>query len=740
MDVCCFVSGDLEAGERIRSLERERREVTITVVDLADGDEWTHAESVDCVLCHDSVDSTAIERIRSEWSAVPLVYVIGNRGDELEGGVIAELDPVDDWVDEDRFVSAPSLVVARLRRAVERATELSTARERATHFSGLIENASDLVTVLDENGVVRYQSPSITDVLGYEQDELVGEYAFDYIHPADTNHAAEVFFEIVRSETSRSGRVVFRFRHADGSWVSLEGVGQSLPTDTTFGSEDDGREFVIISRDITEMRETTEELRSTRDQLQVILDNTPAVVYMKDIDQRYLYVNPAFERLFDRSREEILGKRSEDIHPEVNVEQINEMDREVLSEGESNKYVEDFRINGKRRVFFNVRAPLFDADGEPYAIYGIATEITERQEREESMQALAQAGPRLLECETMESVGSVAVSVAKSVLNQPITGILTPDESGDVLRPLTMTDEAMDLFGETAIPRGSGIAWRVFDTGDLYASSDVSSDPAVLNPETPVESEIIVPLGDHGVLLAGSTEPREFDEHDIEFATILGAMIQGTIDRADRERQLQTKNQRLEDFSNVLAHDLRNPLAVAKGYAELARETGDVAHLTDVEDGIERAMSIMDGLLALARTGQGVSEFESASLERLAGEAWSSIETRDGTLQVETERTITADLGWLQQLFENMFRNAIEHGGSDVSVRVGATDGGFYIADDGPGIDPEQRERLLEGTGSSGDVRFGFKIIRDVVDAHGWELSIGESDEGGARFEIVGLR
>ncbi|WP_440763434.1 PAS domain-containing sensor histidine kinase [Natronorubrum sp. DTA7] len=734
------MSGDLEAAERVHSLGRERRELTITVVDPTDGDEWTQTESVDCVLYHDSVDSTVIDRIRSEWPAVPVVHVIGGRNDEFEDGAIAELRPVDDWVDEDRLVSAPSLVVARLRRAVERATELSTARERATHFSGLIENASDLVTVLDENGLVQYQSPSISNILGYGQDELVGEYAFDYIHPDDTNRAAEIFFDVVTSETNRIGRAVFRFRHADGSWISLEAVGQSLPTDTPTGSDDDGREFVIISRDITEMRETTEELRSTRDQLQVILDNTPAVVYMKDLEQRYLYVNPAFEEIFDQPREEILGKRTEDIHPAVNVEQINEMDREVLESGEANKYVEDFRIRGKRRVFFNVRAPLFDADGEPYAIYGIATEITERKEREESMQALAEAGPRLLECETMESVGSVAVSVAESVLNQPITAILTLDEAGNVLRPLTMTDEATDLFGETAIPRGSGIAWRVFTTGELYASSDISSDPEVLNPETSIESEIVVPLGEHGVLLAGSTETRTFDEHDLEFATILGAMIQGTIDRVDRERQLQTKNKRLEEFSNVLAHDLRNPLAVAKGYAELTRETDDLEYLSDVEEGVERALSIMDGLLALARTGQGVNEFESAELEQLASEAWSSIETREATLRVESDRTITADLGWLQQLFENVFRNAIEHGGADVSVRVGAIDGGFYIADDGPGIDPEQRERLLEGDSSGANVRFGFKIIRDVIDAHGWNLSIEESDEGGARFEIVGLR
>ncbi|WP_436346079.1 sensor histidine kinase [Natronorubrum sp. FCH18a] len=740
MHVCWFVPGALETGEHARSLERANHGLTITVVDATSGEDWTRTESVDCVLYHDGVSSIGIETIRSVWPTVPFVYVVGNGADEFGTDVLAELRPADDWVDERRLVADPALVATRLRRTVERAREIEKLRDRAAHFSGLIENASDVVTVLDENGIVRYQSPSIREVLGYDQEELVGEYTFDYIHPDDVEDAAEVFSEAATSEEPHTGRAVFRYRHKDGSWVHFEAVGQYLPSDAD-DAESNGREYVVISRDITEIRETTEELHSTRDQLQVILDNTPAVVYMKDLEQRYLYVNPAFEQLFEQSRDEILGKRSEDIHPDVNVEQINEMDREVLSERESNKYVEDFRIDGKRRVFFNVRAPLFDADGDPYAIYGIATEITERKEREESMQALAEAGPRLLECETMESVGSVAVSVAKSVLNQPITAILVPDERDDVLRPIVMTDEATDLLGDsTTTTWGSGIAGRVFSTGDRHASGDVSTDSTADRSDTPIESEIIVPLGEHGVLFAGSTETREFDEHDLEFATILGAMIQGTIDRVDRERQLQTKNQRLEEFSNVLAHDLRNPLAVAKGYVELARETGNLDHLTDVEEGVERAMSIMDGLLALARTGQGITDFEEGALERLATEAWSSIETRDASLRVETDRPITADLGWLQQLFENAFRNAVEHGGSGVSVRVGAIDGGFYIADDGPGIDPERRDRLLEGDSADGDVRFGFKIIQDVVDAHGWELSIGESDEGGAKFEIVGVR
>ncbi|WP_255168136.1 PAS domain S-box protein [Natrononativus amylolyticus] len=736
MHICYVVSRGAEGDEHARSLEEVDSEITVTVVT---GEGWTETDAVDCVLYHDAATSPAADELRSAWPSVPFVYVLEGAGGETDSDPAGGLERRDDWVSEE--LHAPTAVVSRIRRTVERASELAELRERATLFSSLIENTSDVVTVLDEHGTIRYESPSISEVLGYDPEELVGERIFDYIHPDDIGDAAAVFLDVITADDRRTGRVVFRFRRADGSWVYLEGVGRNLPVNGDVAAVVNTREFVITSRDITEMKRTTEELRSTRDQLQTILENTPAVVYMKDLDWRYLYVNPTFERLLGRSRDEILGKRTEEIHADANVEEIRAMDSEVLERAEPLEHLEELRFDGQRRVFFNVRVPLFDADGEPYAIYGIATEITELKQREESMQALAEVGTRLLECETTEAIGAVAVSAAKSILNQPITAVMTHDERSDVLRPIATTEEAVELLGDSpSIERGTGIAWRVFTTGEPFVSSDVTADPDAYNPDSAIESEIIVPLGEYGVLVAGSTTAREFDDKDREFAMILAAMIQGTMDRVDRERQLRTKNERLEEFAGVLAHDLRNPLTVAKGYTELAEETGELAYLEDVEQGIDRTASIVEGLLAIARTGQGVGEFEERRLERLARDAWTAVDTDGATLEIDGDRSVTADVSWLQQLFENGFRNSVEHGGSTVGVRVGALEDGFYVEDDGPGIDSEQRERLLGRTDAESDGRFGFRIIRDVVDAHGWELSITDAETGGAHLAITGVR
>ena len=101
-----------------------------------------------------------------------------------------------------------------------------------------------------------------------------------------------------------------------------------------------------------------------------------------------------------------------------------------------------------------------------------------------------------------------------------------------------------------------------------------------------------------------------------------------------------------------------------------------------------------------------------------------------------------ADERRLQRLFENLYRNAVEHGGEDVTVTVGDIDGeGFFVADDGPGIPPDERDRVFQ-SGYSGDedgTGFGLAIVERIVEAHGWAIHVTESDTGGARFEITGL-
>jgi signal transduction histidine kinase len=107
-------------------------------------------------------------------------------------------------------------------------------------------------------------------------------------------------------------------------------------------------------------------------------------------------------------------------------------------------------------------------------------------------------------------------------------------------------------------------------------------------------------------------------------------------------------------------------------------------------------------------------------------------------LIAETEQTIQADRSRLQQLLENLMRNSVEHGDKTVTVVIGDLNNGFYVADDGPGIPEPERDEVFEAgysTATEG-TGFGLNIVQKVVDAHGWDVQIAESESSGARFEF----
>ena len=209
----------------------------------------------------------------------------------------------------------------------------------------------------------------------------------------------------------------------------------------------------------------------------------------------------------------------------------------------------------------------------------------------------------------------------------------------------------------------------------------------------------------------------------------------------DTRRELEASNRKLNEFASIVSHDLRNPLNVAEGRLELAAAECDSDHLAVVERAHNRMKALITDLLTLAREGKTVDTVEPVVLSEVIAAAWESVDTVDARLVTETTRTILADRERLQRVFENLLRNAIEHGGDDVTVSVGDFDGGFYVEDDGPGIPKADREAVFESGYSTSreGTGFGLAIIEGIVTAHGWEIAVMDGSDGGARFEITGV-
>lgn len=210
------------------------------------------------------------------------------------------------------------------------------------------------------------------------------------------------------------------------------------------------------------------------------------------------------------------------------------------------------------------------------------------------------------------------------------------------------------------------------------------------------------------------------------------------------QRQLQQANERLRKYSSIVSHDLRNPLTTLEGWLELAETEDDPEAFDRCRQAIQRMRLLIDDLLALARAGEVVDEVAPVSLANTFEGAWQTVRPDDMEFELEDDIVVQADPSRLDQLFANLVRNAAQHGGENVTMRVGALEDepGFFVEDDGSGIPPDIRGQVFETgfTTATDGTGIGLSIVSDICEAHGWEIRVADADTGGARFEVAGVK
>jgi PAS domain S-box-containing protein len=235
------------------------------------------------------------------------------------------------------------------------------------------------------------------------------------------------------------------------------------------------------------------------------------------------------------------------------------------------------------------------------------------------------------------------------------------------------------------------------------------------------------------------------DAHVVRFSDIT--------ERKERERELEAtkrdlerSNEKLDRFASMVSHDLRNPLTVIKGRAELLRGQAPADDVEPIEKSAERMETMIKDLLTLSRAGESVAEAEPVLLAGVVEDSWAAVSSDDVELDVDVpdDVEVEADVDRLRHVFENLFRNAGEHNDRPVRIRVGTLSDemgsitGFFVADDGTGIPESDRDAVFEHgyTTNEDGTGFGLSIVEEIVAAHGWTISVTESDTGGARFEL----
>jgi len=714
-------------------------------------------------------------------------------------------------------------------------TERMERERELERYEAYLQESTDIITVLDADGTVKYQSPAVTRILGYEPGALLGRDGFAYIHPADVENVQSAFADLV-GDPSRTVTVECRFRTADDRWRWLEVRGTNqLGNDPIDG-------IVTNNRDITDRKEREQELERTTTVLSTLIETLPVGVLAEDESRNVLAINRRLFELFDMpgTPEAVVGADCERIAEEVSelfadpdafVERIDDLvsereptDDEALALADGRTFERTYRPielpdgDGHLWVYRDVtermdrqqalEAVLDQMDDaifvhprdEPFTFvnqaaverYGfpedelhtmtpadlnVADESTQVDER---AQHVIQTGQQVFETEHRTRSGeTIPVEInATTVTFRGESSILSiardVTERKRAEREFRETKERLDLAVDGA---GLGVwDWNMqtdaVEYNDQWAEMlghtideiepHVDAWKRRVHPED--RDAVETALETH---IAGETEYYDTEHRmqtadgDWKWIRDIGKVVERTPDgdparavgihvdvteRKEREQELQRQNARLDQFASVVSHDLRNPLNVAQSRLQLVTEECNSDHFDAMERALDRMERIIEDVLWLSREGRDIGSVETISLGDAVAAAWSIVadDIDDVELAVDETNglgTIEADEDRLRQLLENVLRNAVEHGGSSVTVTVGKLADGFYVADDGPGIPPDDREKIFEAGYSTSDrgTGFGLSIVAQIAEAHGWAVSVTESDSGGARFEVSGV-
>ncbi|QLD90076.1 PAS domain S-box protein [Natronomonas salina] len=385
---------------------------------------------------------------------------------------------------------------------------------------------------------------------GYARTELLGE-RFSLLLDDDDGETAERGIDDFGADGATDvDTVEVTFRTADGERLPVElrqrRLGESGRDGGTLGvareiaGEDDRQERVETPLDADET--TTS-----------VLEEADVGVFILDPEFHVAWVDSTAASYFGLDQAATIGRDKRELVHETLTDRVADggtFAERVLAAYDANDYVERFECRvraGDADRWLEHRSRPIEAGRYAGGRVELYYDISDQRRRAHQLQRLNEAVREWLEQDSRTAVAERACRHVREILNMDINGVFLHDAASAELRPVAWSAPAADLFGEVPTFReGEGVAWRVFESGQSEVYDDVREAPDVYDAETPIRSEIVLSIGDHGVVEIGSTEPGAFDDGDLMLAEIVASTLEVTFDRIDNQERLEARKAELE--------------------------------------------------------------------------------------------------------------------------------------------------------------------------------------------------
>jgi PAS domain S-box-containing protein len=677
--------------------------------------------------------------------------------------------PAGRWFDT-HVSPSPDGVTVLATDVTERRTAGDLLRESEVRFRSFADGVPVLMWLNNETGAT-FANRAYREFIGVTEEEIVSGWDWSqYVYPGDRERYVAAYLDCHARRADFDAE--FRFRRHDGEYRWMRSVG--VPRFTDSG---DFLGYTGCTFDIHDSRTAAAAVRASEQQLQAILQATPAPVYLLDTRHRLVHVNRGYEKAVGRDAKELIGRALTEIFPpDVSGPFVANNER-VLSEGRPLEFEELTRNDGERQ-FWSVKAPMFDESGNAVGIAGFSLDITDRKrteaalrQREARMRLLWEAAEVLLTAQQPDAMlRRLFERVAPHIGADGYLNFLV-DDGGTHLR-LASCAGLSDAQAESVarLEFGQALCGTVARDRKPCAATHIQSsdDPRVqIVRSFGFRAYACNPLlvGDDvlGTLSFASRSRDAFGDDELEFLQIISRYVTAAFERLRLISRLRETDTRKDEFLATLAHELRNPLAPIRNMLEvLTRFDEDEGLRRQARDTMTRQVDqlvrLVDDLLDVSRITRNrlTLRKERAVLAEIVQQA---VETCRPLLDAQRHELrvvlppepvhLDADPVRLAQVFANLLNNACKYTppGGHITVRADreGSDIVVCVQDDGVGIPltalPRIFDMFSQVDGSleraQGGLGIGLTLVRQLVEMHGGRVSASSSGPGlGSTFEV----